>query len=452
MVPDVSDAALHLERYYAHLATDFIVEDAPEYATLVVPTGNADAPVHRWFHFKEAFSCRLLDQILKDTELLVDRRELRVLDPYAGVGTTGTSLASAVQAGALAQSSIYGIECNEFLHLVSATKLLALQSPPDEFRSFAEHVISRSLEVADSPPIPGLATLNDGRFFEEDTVRQLLRLRQAIAAAEAEGADPVAVALARLAVGASVEAVGNIRRDGRALRYTPKLHRPTVVEAFRRKCRQIWTDLPARPVKMLGRVIRGDGRSMNLIDARFSRFDLVLFSPPYPNNIDYTEVYKLENWVLGFIDHQEAFASQRLRTVYSHPSLLRREPLPAEDLSQTENALIEDLLAPVLAAIPHDRYFEGRRRMVRGYVLDMYRTVRSAARRVRSGGHVVYVVGNSVHGGGHGGFVVAADLLMARLAEYADLNVKRIAVARTLSRRSSNSNFLRESVVFLTPS
>jgi DNA modification methylase len=33
-------------------------------------------------------------------------------------------------------------------------------------------------------------------------------------------------------------------------------------------------------------------------------FDLILTSPPYPNNIDYSEVYKLELWLLGFIDKQ----------------------------------------------------------------------------------------------------------------------------------------------------
>jgi hypothetical protein len=43
-------------------------------------------------------------------------------------------------------------------------------------------------------------------------------------------------------------------------------------------------------------VLRGDSRTlMNTVDP----VDAAIFSPPYPNSFDYTDVYNLELWVLG---------------------------------------------------------------------------------------------------------------------------------------------------------
>jgi hypothetical protein len=172
--------------------------------------------------------------------------------------------------------------------------------------------------------------------------------------------------------------------------------------------------------------------------------DVILFSPPYPNNIDYTEVYKLEAWLLGFINSHEEFASQRLRTLYSHPSLLREDFTTPNGVSP----VVEPLIAPLIAVVPDDRYRTARRSMIRGYASDMLMTLQSCYRALRPDGHLVYVVGNSLHGSGDHCFVLAADLLIARLAMAAGFEVASVEIARSLQRRRHASSFLRESVVF----
>jgi hypothetical protein len=87
--------------------------------------------------------------------------------------------------------------------------------------------------------------------------------------------------------------------------------------------------------------------------------------------------------------------------------------------------------------------------MLRGYVLDMYVSLRSAMCRVTPGGYVVYVVGNSVHGTSSASLVIAADLLIAELAVALGYDLVGIGVARQLRRRFVESPFLRESVVTL---
>jgi hypothetical protein len=438
-----------LEAYYAVLQAGMPIRDCPVYRSLVVPNGNQDSSVHRWFHLKEAYSLQLLDRVLDDAAL-AGRIGLRILDPFAGVGTTAISVADRLAGGRLQTATVYGIESNGFLHLVASTKLEALQRPTRTFARFALKIAKMALASPEpAPHIPSLSTLQKREYFDQGDVEQLMRLRQAIDMAATEGAVPLDVALARVCLGAVVETVSNLRRDGRALRFTEKRYRPGTVEAFQAKARQVVADIPARSVPVRGRILRGDGRLLEGIDERYRPFDLIIFSPPYPNNIDYTEVYKLENWVLGFISSNDAFVAQRLRTVYSHPSVLRPAPLPSDLLSESENSALANLVGPLLDTIPTDRYAEGRRRMVSGYARDMYLTLRAAKERLAAGGQIVYVVGNSVHGHGPGRMIIAADLLIAAFGELAGLEVRQVSVARHLRRREVASDYLRESVVFL---
>lgn len=438
-----------LEQFYSDLQRSFLVEPAPEFANLVVPNGNAIAPVHRWFHLKEAFSLDLLHSLIVKLGLR-ERRNLRVLDPYTGSGTTAIALVDGVLASELRNPVFYGLEVNPFLHLVASTKLAAMQAPPKGFSRFASKIVQDALRsIAGEPALPKLATFQRKDFFDSGDVQQLLRLSSSISKAEVEGAHPLEVALARLCLGSSVEPVSNLRRDGRTLRFSPKKSRPAPVDAFRARIANVVADLPDSKIPVAGRVFLGDGRHCAAIDGRFDGFDLVLFSPPYPNNIDYTEVYKLENWLLGFISDGQEFRRQRENTVYSHPSILRADLLPSPQLSGSANQLLESIARALQRAVPLDRYHLGRVRMLRGYILDMYLSLKSAAERINPSGWIVYVVGNSAHGRSPQQFVVAADLIMARLAVAAGLHVERIAVARIPRRRRVDSPYLRESLVFL---
>jgi hypothetical protein len=76
-----------LERHYRALSERWPVSHSGDYELLVTPNGNNDAPVHRWFHMKEAFSKDLLRRVVKDLAL-ADRSKLRVLDPFVGSGTS----------------------------------------------------------------------------------------------------------------------------------------------------------------------------------------------------------------------------------------------------------------------------------------------------------------------------------------------------------------------------
>lgn len=433
-------AQVALQRHYRRLQARFALGESGRYRSLVVPNGNACAPVHRWFHLKEAFSADLVRQVVADTRLQ-DQYSLRVLDPFAGVGTTAISLANLATQHALKRVTFHGFECNPFIQLVGAAKLTALQAPSKTFGRLARKVAAAAYRgKVQAPPVPGLATFHNESYFDRKDLELLLRIRAAIDLEASTGATGRDVALARLCLAATVEPVSSLRRDGRALRYVPAKVRARPIRTFLAHAERVETDMPVERVPVRGRIHLGDGRSMSGVADR-PTFDLVIFSPPYPNNIDYTEVYKLEAWLLGMFEDASAFTSQRLKTVHSHPSIKR-------EAEHAELSYVTDIVAPILDAVPDDRYALQRRSMIGGYARDMAQTLKSAWDRLRPGGDLVYIVGNSLHGNEEQGFIIAADLIMAQMANHQGFTIERIDVARRLRRRHSESPFLRESIVF----
>ena len=440
----VSDALLD---HYARLESRWTVADrASDYGRLVVPLGNSDVACHRWFHFKEAFSSDLLLRVLKD-EGLDSRSRLRVLDPFSGVGTTVVS--AAALSGQFADGVLAtGVERNPFLHLAASSKFRATIAPRGlRARLFAKfNQILPTIESISAPAPPALSTFSKEGHFPPGHLDELLRIRTAIEARTRPG---LVQDLLLLCAAASVEASSRLRRDGRALRYESWREPPRPINIFRSRVAEVLEDIDVhRTSGVTGRVHLGDARTIQNVDLP-EESDLILFSPPYPNNIDYTEVYKLEAWYLGYFRSAQAFTQQRRVTLRSHPSVKFEDSYTYK--SSSVKSEFEHLVNPLLDAIPaKDRYTVGRQQVVRGWSDDMLAVLSGLRKKVSREGVLVAVVGNSSHGEDDTTLVIAADVLLARLGEMTGWKVEEIRMARRPTRRSS-SPYLRESLVVLRP-
>lgn len=442
-------SASPVDDYYTEVQRAFDIRHTGDYARLVVPNGNASESVHRWFHMKEAFSCNLLHRVLKDLDL-AGTPNLRILDPFCGVGTALVSALKVSAAGDLRCPTVYGIETNPFLQLAASAKVAALVTPQQGFMRFARAVAADAFRDRQHYELPALSTFRNPRYFAPEHVQELLRLRASLAVRAQSGDSELHLSLGTLGLGASVESSSNLRKDGRALRFVERDITDSPIDLFLHRCSIMEEDIPYRPVPGRGRVYQGDGTSMGRIDRRFEPFDIVICSPPYPNNIDYTEVYKLENWLLGFIETEADFADRRKASVHSHPSLRRPDRIDEAAISPLEKDALNALVKPIIDGVPPDRYRRARREVIEGYTVDMFLMVRAARNHLKPGGRMVVAVGNSAHGAAGGSHVIAADLLISRVANLAGIEVDYIDVARHLKRRRSTSPFLRESLIFAT--
>jgi hypothetical protein len=438
-----------LHQHYLSLQERWQVSDVTgDYASLVTPTGNAAEPFHRWFHFKEGYSHALLERLWKDASY-EPVGHLSVFDPFLGSGTT---LLSAMEFSRRRQveARLRGIERNPVMHTIGSAKLAAAQLGAALLPLVDEHTPTfwrayRSLRRRWRGLSTESPTLNNGEYFDPAHVRSLL----AMSRAAREIPHQVVSNLFLACVAAAVEPAGRIRRDGRALRFHPNKISLDPAVGFQRALDRALDDMALQTVGFAGHVdIRlGDARAF-VPPVEGEGFDWAVFSPPYPNNIDYTEVYKAEAWALELFSSPEEMKAQRLMTLRSHPSIT----FPDEYLYLDSNAKeqVERLLAPLLAAVPKDRYERGRIQLVRGYVDDMLQVLRSVSAVMNPGGRCAVVVGNSAHAHAEQQFVVASDLLIARIAEFSGWAVNEIRVARRPKRRSDPHGWLRESIVLLS--
>jgi hypothetical protein len=380
--------ASKLDQHYRRLECRYELAESPTLGALVVPNGNAERPFHRWFHLKEGYSCDLLEHVLSQTELQ-DRKRLTILDPFVGGGTTLVSAADWAQSHPGRHVAAVGIERNPFLSFLSRAK--------------AEAVSATDVAIGPAPKISGraealplLSTFRNPEFFDPHQLQDLLKLRRAILKEE----ESLARRLRLLALVACVEPVSRLRRDGRTMRRAADKPHVRPRTALRERLERIRHDVASRDAAVAAvdlTVHDGDGRKVSeLLPDRF-KADLVVCSPPYPNNIDYTEVYKLEAWFMGAYNSAEEFRQQRHQTLRSHPSVKFESPpkLDDKDLRKSLNRLV----APLVAALPMDRYRRERERLVRGYVEDMAVTLRQCLGRTKVGGWMAVVVGKRPTGG-----------------------------------------------------
>jgi len=412
-------------------------------ANLVTFRDNKTADdAHSWFHLKEGFSRRLLPALLN--ELNVPRGEpLSLLDPFAGVGTTLLSAQLARNSGW--DFHAVGVERNPFLSFVADAKLDWHRYDPPRVRALMAQILSGGPDKYEDP-LPDYSTLRNRRVYHPLRLRNLLGYREKIRRI-AEGTPEQKFLL--LGFAAILEGVSGVRKDGRALRFVDRKKGLRGRDALRQRWNQMLRALE-RMHSVHGavngsRVVEGDARELGALGiSGEDGFDLIVYSPPYLNNIDYSEVYKIELWMLGLVGTYAEFRQLKRSTLRSHPS--------ANVGRETDTFLppaLEDLLVVLEAALPMDGY-AWRGDLFRRYALDMQRALRCQFEVLKPGGRCVCVVGNSLHGGKAGKVPVATDLMIALAARSVGYDVDHMYVARHLRRRDrEKSPFLRESILVM---
>jgi hypothetical protein len=211
--------------------------------------------------------------------------------------------------------------------------------------------------------------------------------------------------------------------------------------AFRATFLNIYTDLSRfseRPMREFS-LHRGDSRE-RLADAEPA--DIVIFSPPYPNSFDYTDIYNVELWMLGYLRCREDNTVLRNQTVRSHVQIKR--DFQAADLDSTE-------LRRVYRALCRRRneLWDGDiAEMVRAYFGDMQVILRQIRAKLRRGGRAFLAVGNSKYAG----VVVDTPKILAELAPAIGLRCVSSSPIRSMraSAQQGGRAELHESLVILT--
>lgn len=442
--------------------------DSSRKATLGPLVGSLDLrtrPVHRWYTFKEAFSPDLPTVLIRELGL---RGPLNVLDVFGGVATT----ALAAQFDESIKSAI-SIEYSPFAQFVGATKLSWPELDPVRLETMLK--VALSYDAAAGGPSPILSSFHNRRVFAHQTVRSLVSARDHLRRLDLSPAEKNFFLLGLAAV---VEDLSGAMKDGRALRIKGnRTRRPTSLAAthprqpakgrVKRALAGQWSamiedlELLEEHVAQAGRAdavhLRGDARCLSAAHGESlvpdGWADFSCFSPPYLNCLDYTEVYKLELWLLEFVTTHDEFRAIRAGTLRSHPSI-RFEPRP---MGGGVESLVLDHAAMLSRWMASNSVRREVARPLIEYFQDMFEVWKQQARVLKKGGVAACIVANSTFSrrsrdeyGSHveeWKFPVLTDSLLAGLAREAGFERAEIWAARDLIPRNTRSASSRESIV-----
>ncbi len=315
----------------------------------------------------------------------------RCLDPFGGSGT------SALTAQFLGVASTT-IEVNPFLVDLIRAKL-ARYDADDLARTFV--MLCRGVKrqpAGDSEVFARLPAsfvepgANDQWIFGTPVADRLARYAAEIGRITNEDHRR----LFRVLLGGLLIEVSNVVVNGKGRRYRRgwrqrRIDPEDVTAIFTDRVRSAISDVHrfADRSRPAARVILGDSRACMPQE----RFDVAVFSPPYPNSFDYTDVYNVELWVLGYLGSTADNHRLRQSTFTSHVQL-HRDYGPAPDGSPLLAASLADL-----AEVRERLWSRWIPSMIGGYFHDLSRVLSQIKGRLNDGGRCWVVVGDSRYGG-----------------------------------------------------
>jgi len=399
-------------------------------------------PVYRWYRFKEAFSASLVEYLLDKFHIV----EGRILDPFAGSGTT---LRVASARGIAAD----GIELLPIGHEIIATqKLLESAFSQEDFATLKEWAVRHPWRSSDvRVPLPELR-ITQGAYPPQTRAA----IERYLGACQQENERVQAVL--RFALLCVLETVSYTRKDGQYLRWDHRSGRrqgkrvfdkgviPGLEDAISAKLDEIIADvqpgqgqLDLFPTSKRGEITLHTGSCLDVLPTLPDHtYDAIITSPPYCNRYDYTRTYALELALLGATGQKLIDLRQHMLscTVENRAKdLLAINPQWDKAIAAADR---QELLQAIL------RYLENQRiqgalnntgipRMVRGYFYEMACVIAECSRVLKRGAPLAMVNDNVRYAGAS----ISVDLILSDLASQLGFSVERIWV---LPNRKGNSS------------
>lgn len=417
-----------------------------KYSDLVTFTPNKSIPVHRWYPLVEGYSTDLVQSIIaeqKSTPKLC-------LDPFGGVGTTALSCMN-LGIGCVS------IESSPFLYEVASAKISYTNLSS---KILADLILKIEIILAEPKRFIKHPELESKTFFESDRSKWIFHRTVSNGIFDiVKSIDKICIedysiykSVFKISLATILQEISNVFKNGKCLSYKKnwqnrKYTRKEVHTLFSKHLREViledLTNLEASTViEHKDKIILfGDARTEieNIPDG----IDLVITSPPYLNSRDYTDIYRLELWMLGYVSTYESERSIRKSALTSHVQIqLPKVSYPdvvelheAIEFLESENAVLWNINIP---------------NMVRGYFNDMQNLLIKLKPKLKKDAKLYINVSNSAYSNK----IIEVDIIIAKAAELIGYSCEEIRIARPIKTSSQqakkmNVDNMRESVIVL---
>ena len=369
-------------------------------------------PIHRWYFLTEGLPINLVRNYLR-------KANGPILDPFVGAGTV---LVEAKLAGIQA----VGIDINPFMCFASSIKTRTYD--PDSVLDAVHKVLE---EISDHdpsispPPIPNL-----DRYYSPRVLKKLLILKEKILRlSDIEVRRLLLLAFADIAVKAS-----NAKKSP-ALRFSSIRMDYPVFSKFKKKVRIIVEDIENLTIQETPiDVILTDARDLSFLERKFN---LVITSPPYCNNVDFVRHTQLELYWLGLAKSSQDLGRIRRACITSCEAMahVNKDCTPIPHLKEVYK--IAKLISKnTRRRLPH---------IVTQYFVGMYQHFVNLREVIKCSAKLLYVIGDSWLSGVY----IPTHLLLAKLARNAGFTKCEIRTLRIRNVPRRHRHVIKEYLLII---
>lgn len=398
---------------------------------------TVNLPRHRWYYYKEGFSPNLVNKAIDELHL---GNEDLVIDPFNGSGTVTLTCA-------MRGIPSLGVEVNPFTAFIARTKANNIDA--DELDAYSRQLIENiKIDKETVSRWIGIST-----FTDNDKLKKWLFNRPVADAYECgfrflDSIPSSAIKdVLKLTLVSSLMANANARRDGKCFKYKKGWEKngngkDSFLTSLSENLTVCISDVKNTQVLVNPQIVCDDSRAFLKNDDR-KNYSLCITSPPYLNTFDYTDIYRPELFMGGFIPSNEALYQLRLNTVRSHVQALWRKPTDDEFGPEYSRVMEHIQSHPDLLMCKRIPL------MVQAYFEDMKDILESIFKKMRIGGQVWIVVSTSAYAG----MEVPVDTIIGHIGIQTGFELIGIQKLRDIRKRktknSGNIDFLRESLIKL---
>lgn len=408
------------------------------YTSLLNYSKNLDTPFQRWYRYKEGYSVELVELLIN--EYNKDPQGI-ILDPFLGSGTT-------ILGAKKTNLKSIGYEVNPFSSFLAKVKTEEYShEDAQEFLKVYKFITKDSKKINQNYELPLLSFSN--RVFDLEIEKYIMNIKVRI-----DQYNKNLKVKNLLLVGwlSSIEKFSNYRKSGNGLKIRrtkiKKIITPEeVYEYLINEYGKMYDDILSFKSRKTGIVYNKSSLQMKE-DINNDTISGIIFSPPYANCFDYTEIYKLELWFGGFVKNYEDMRDLRKKSLRSHLN----SSLINDDDSVSKSSFLKILITELSQKEVWDKKIPI---MIKNYFSDMFQIIKDSYDVLEKNGFCSIIVGNSAYGG----IIFPTDLILADFAESIGFKVDKIDVYRYIIPSSQqynetlkNKKYLRESVVCLIKS
>lgn len=398
--------------------------------------GTEAIAFQRWRHFKEAYAPEIVKRAILESEIPVKS----CLDPFGGSGTT----ALACQFLGVTPTTI---EVNPYLSDLIQAKLESY-----DFSTLSNDlgaVVKRSYSISinidnirESLPPTFIEPGVKGRWiFDAECAIRIFKILAAID----ELHNLKNKKLFKILLGGILIDISNVKVNGKGRRYKKNWANNRIIPEKVDKIFQLSVTNAISDITLYQQrksleynLLTGDSRQLI---SKVSEIDLCIFSPPYPNSFDYTDVYNVELWVLGYL--KNAFDNNKLRknTLSSHVQTKRVYSLPPKSSKSLDSAMKD------LENVKNDLWNKDIPSMVGAYFYELMNMIETIKSKMNPNSKLWMIVGDSKYQG----IYIPVATILVELATSLGFTVDTIEAFRSMrsSAQQGGRKDLKETLIVL---